>query len=252
MESAGKSAPQTRWHHNLGDSLTIVGLAVAVLTWAFAPNFYAKSVAVFIGMGLLIYLSYKSHFVRNWPDFCKHIGAILAFAVVLAAALLQLIPQWGEEHPKHQYTQTLPPSLEGQQKNQEATNPAARLTNAELRHAVKELSDNMRDFETDARQKTDALMSQPRFFVNGKPIDEVSWKRRVKQNAMFHAAEQTDFRKRYLPDAEAYKDEMLRRLNETRPNRETELVALQGDLEGTSPISDLADYLEWLSRRLPQ
>lgn len=54
------------------------------------------------------------------------------------------------------------------------------------------------------------------------------------------------------PEAEAYKDEMLRRLNERRPDREKGLVALQGDLEGTSPISDLADYLEWLSRRLPQ
>jgi hypothetical protein len=126
------------------------------------------------------------------------------------------------------------------------------ITNTELRQDVKELSDNMRDFETDARQKSKALMSQTRIFVNGQPTDEASWKERVKQNSMFHATEQTDFRKRYLPEAVAYKDEMLRRLNETRPDREKGLVALQGDLEGTSPISDLADYLEWLSRRLPQ
>lgn len=126
------------------------------------------------------------------------------------------------------------------------------LTNTELRQDVKELSDNMRNFETGARQASDGLMLQPTFSVNDKPIDEAVREKRAKQNALFHAAEQTDFRKRYLPEAEAYKDEMLRRLNETRPDREKGLVALQGDLEGTSPISDLADYLEWLSRRLPQ
>jgi len=71
------------------------------------------------------------------------------------------------------------------------------ITNTELRQDVKELSDNMRDFETDARQKSKALMSQTRIFVNGQPTDEASWKERVKQNSMFHATEQTDFRKRY-------------------------------------------------------
>jgi hypothetical protein len=87
-------------HHNLGDSLAIVGLAVAVITWALAPNFFAKSIAVLFGTGLLVYLSYKSHFVRSFPEGCKHMAAVATFLAVLTVALLQLIPQWKEEHYK--------------------------------------------------------------------------------------------------------------------------------------------------------
>jgi len=97
MDSPEPTLPSPK-HYNLGDSLAFLGLAIAVITWALAPNFLAKSIAVLFGMGLLVYLSYKSHFVKNFPKWCKHASAAAIFLVVLAVALLQLIPQWKEEH----------------------------------------------------------------------------------------------------------------------------------------------------------
>jgi hypothetical protein len=105
-----KRAPATKKHHNLGDSLAIIALVVAALTWAFAPNFIAKSVAVFFSTALLIYLSYRSYFVRDWPNWSRHIAAVIMLFAVPAVALLQLLPQWRAEHTGEVApTQSAPP-----------------------------------------------------------------------------------------------------------------------------------------------
>jgi len=85
-------------HHNLGDSLTIIGLVVAVLTWILAPNFWAKSIGVLACTAALVYLSFRSHFVRTFGLRIKSLIAAVAVVVVAIFALAQLLPQWKQEH----------------------------------------------------------------------------------------------------------------------------------------------------------
>jgi hypothetical protein len=126
------------------------------------------------------------------------------------------------------------------------------LTNDELRRKVKDLSDSMRVFELNTRQTMSALEYQPFPLKNGS-VDQDAFRSRMIQQGNLSAIEQTEFRQRYLADSVTYKSEMLRRLNEMPPDREKQVrFALQGFLAGPSPIADLADYLEWLSKQLPQ
>jgi len=61
---------------------------------------------------------------------------------------------------------------------------------------------------------------------------------------------ENEFRKQFLADALAYKEELLRRLKTVPPDQERQLPALQGNLTGLSPICDLGVYLESLAIQL--
>jgi hypothetical protein len=61
---------------------------------------------------------------------------------------------------------------------------------------------------------------------------------------------ENEFRKRFLADALAYREEMLRRLKTVPPDEERQLPALHGNLTGLSPICDFGVYLESLAIQL--
>ena len=60
-------------HHSVGETLSIIGLVAALLMWAFPPWFGLKVAAVPLAALGLIYLSHRSHFVRNQTVLSKNI-----------------------------------------------------------------------------------------------------------------------------------------------------------------------------------
>jgi len=68
----------------------------------------------------------------------------------------------------------------------------------------------------------------------------------------FHANEDTAFRNELLGQAVYARDSLLARLGNPVPTAQEhmKMLAFDGILAGPSPISDAADYLEQLARRL--
>jgi len=119
------SATDPSKHHNLGDSLTVLGLAVAAITWALVPNLLARAACVFVGLGILIYLAYRSHFVRNWRPWSKHVLSLVLVAGLLTLALFQLIPEWKRTKAATQSPPTNGTSSEKEKPQQNGSSVAA-------------------------------------------------------------------------------------------------------------------------------
>ena len=129
----------------------------------------------------------------------------------------------------------------------------AASSSGEIRSGVRDIVEKMRNFETEIKNSHTPFMSR----LLPHDISE-SERRRVwqedtenhvslmqKQNAVFNA----DIR----PSALAYRDEMRRRLGETsESNPDYKDLALEhGLLAGINPVSNAANYLEELARKLP-
>jgi len=85
--------PMPPEHRNSGDTLGIVGLSVAVLTWALVPSPVAKLVAVMVGAALLVYLAHKGSFAARWSRSKKLFVSIATASTILVLAGFQLVPQ---------------------------------------------------------------------------------------------------------------------------------------------------------------
>jgi hypothetical protein len=81
-------------NHGFVDTLTILGLAVTLLAWAFIPGIIVKAMAIIASAVLLAYLSYHSHFTRNFSQKKQHILAVILVVIVLAAGVIQLRGDW--------------------------------------------------------------------------------------------------------------------------------------------------------------
>jgi hypothetical protein len=108
------------------------------------------------------------------------------------------------------------------------------LTNADIREGVKMLTDRLRRYEADRKS------SAPQAFELD-PIGRSLEHRRVTEITFL-----TDLR----PAAIAMCHELWRRL-EMPPAFHGLPVAFHGMLAGVNPMTELADYLEKLARRLP-
>jgi hypothetical protein len=91
--------PEPTKSHNLGDSLAILTLVIALLCWAFVPTIIGKALAVAASVAILVYLAYKSHFTRNFSRVQQHIMAgLIAFGLIVFATI-QLHKEWKAAHP---------------------------------------------------------------------------------------------------------------------------------------------------------
>jgi hypothetical protein len=67
-------------HHNSGDSIGYLGFAVAVILWVVSPGVMTRALAIVLAVGVLVYLCYRAHWVRNMEMKWRH---VLAGAVVV-------------------------------------------------------------------------------------------------------------------------------------------------------------------------
>lgn len=84
--------------HNLGDSLAIFGVAMAVICWALVPTIIEKGIALIFAASLCIYLGYRSHWVKGLRKRIQHAIAIFCMVVILGGGGWQLYSQYEEEH----------------------------------------------------------------------------------------------------------------------------------------------------------
>jgi hypothetical protein len=84
--------------HTLGDTISILGIALSLLLWAVCPTLYARAGALTLVVALSIYLAHRSHFTRAWSNRKKLWAASIAACSIVALSCAQLVPQWKSEH----------------------------------------------------------------------------------------------------------------------------------------------------------
>jgi len=114
-----------------------------------------------------------------------------------------------------------------------------RLSDIQLAEAAFSLAPEMRGLENQYKIRFDGLISQ-----------KMEWADQTRALTDLHHQENLEFRNKYLGKAVYLRDEMERRLYYTRSQEESQLIAFDGGIAGPTPISDAADYLEKLARRL--
>lgn len=131
--------------------------------------------------------------------------------------------------------------------------PDPALSNAELSRQAIALAVEMRDFETEHRNRDWEISEYERDRVRSAREKEkdLFWRQYANNSIRRSNEHQNRFRQRYLGKAVHLRDEMLRRV-QPPPNFDSHrLIAFDGMLAGPSPVSDAADYLEQLARSLP-
>lgn len=132
--------------------------------------------------------------------------------------------------------------------------PDPTISNAELSRQAIALATEMRDFETESRNRGWEISEYEREKVSNAATEREKniFRRQFTNNLLRRSNEhQNQFRQRYLGKAVHLRDEMLRRV-EHPPNLDSRrLIAFDGILAGPSPVSDAADYLDQLARNLP-
>jgi hypothetical protein len=134
-----------------------------------------------------------------------------------------------------------------------ATKNISQLSNEQLRSRVSELAAAMRTFEAGYKD-TQAQEAVPRILPPDTPQEQrqAAWNARMSRMTSHSMAAQSQFRIQFLPQALALREALCNKLG-IMPPYQTGRVALDvGMMAGVSPVSDAADYLESLARRLPR
>jgi len=84
--------------HNLGDSLGMVGLVVALIVWVLVPTLVVKVIVLVFASAGAGYLVHKSHWTGFWSPRRRHLTVVVIVAVLLAWGGWQLMGQWVNEH----------------------------------------------------------------------------------------------------------------------------------------------------------
>lgn len=183
--------------------------------------------------GLLLFISVvQAELVRKWVT----LSPVMSYIVVIAlGCLIGGVTAWV--------------ALRLAQKQ-----PDPALSNAELSRQAIALATEMRDFETEFRNRGWEISEYEREKVRNAATEReknIFW-RQFTNNLLRRSNEHNNqFRQRYLGRAVHLRDEMLRRV-EHPPNFDSHrLIAFDGMLAGPSPVSDAADYLDQLARNLP-
>jgi hypothetical protein len=129
----------------------------------------------------------------------------------------------------------------------------SRLPNEQIRRRVADLATAMRIFEGGRRSANAAELIDRLPPSATREQRHAAWTEQTTRMLTRSAEEQTQFRIQFLPQALALREAMLNRLGIMPPYPpQPRVVALDfGMLAGVSPISDAANYLEELARRLP-
>lgn len=97
--------------HNLGDSLAIVGIVLAILCWIFVPTLPAKLIALAVCVAAVIYLSYRSHWTRNISKNRRSLIAIVFALFIVGVGGRQLYFQY-YIHPSLSFKAFVTPSYQ--------------------------------------------------------------------------------------------------------------------------------------------
>jgi hypothetical protein len=128
--------------------------------------------------------------------------------------------------------------------------PMKMMDDQRLRSRVAALSHAMCDFEH--KFQSDELernLNHPPV-VGTQEVVKRQWQTEANLWQRRYEDYENEFRKRFLADALAYREEVLRRLRTVPPDEERQIPALHGNLTGPSPICDLGVYLESLAVQL--
>lgn len=129
----------------------------------------------------------------------------------------------------------------------------SQLSNIQLRQRVSDLTARMRTFEAGIKESQMKELSS-RSPANLSPEQrQTEWNAYTARMLSQSAEAQAQFRSQFLPQALALREAISTRVGILQPySSDPKTVALDyGMLAGVSPISDAADYLESLARRLP-
>ena len=121
-----------------------------------------------------------------------------------------------------------------------------------LKEGTMQLAEEMRSFEagTDKEFVTTLLTTPPAAGQTEEQIEE-ALDLQSKELVQRHILTWRTYRDRFYRPARAFRDELRKRLGIRNPNNEPAIPALdQAILTGANPISEAADYLVALARRL--
>jgi hypothetical protein len=123
-----------------------------------------------------------------------------------------------------------------------------------LRDQIVSFAKELRNFDGNLRQHDYEQEIADSNSIRSLPRDQqaTEWNRQVNASVQRKINEETDVKNRYFVQAQEYEQELLRRLGISTPQRpeRASVLAYNGSMAGVSPISELADYLEGLARRL--
>jgi len=215
-----------------GSVLGIIGIALA-LVFTFVPMRVPKHLTqagVALGMLLAaVALAVSAAQVRNLTEGIRR----LARSTVLSNALVPQSP-----------ASTIPQSPAA------ATEPLKTMGDQQVRSRVTTLAHAMCDFEHKFQSdELERKLTRPPVTGNQGEMER-QWQAEANSWQRRYGDYENEFRKRFLADALAYREELLRRLNTTPPDEERQMLALHGNLAGASPICDLGVYLESLAIQL--
>jgi hypothetical protein len=243
----------------LSDIFTAVMTALGV---RLSPSSVFWDIVIFVGIPAVAYSLIRGAVrlvrqgkVKVQPWHLITFGS-LAAAVCIAAVLFGLA--WQHYWPSgfglsSQTLAALGPMTPPPQAPPEYVEAVRKFTRAELQSRVADFATALRTFETgynNARTRE--------LFADGEPLpktDEQRLKRWQAQSAKSIerlAQGQTEFRARFLPEALALREELLRRQGVFSPFKQDRATRIldTGTLAGPNPLSDLAAYLEGLARSL--
>lgn len=124
------------------------------------------------------------------------------------------------------------------------------LTNMKLRNEAIDLANNMRVFEANYHGVSRSLSTNlPRSATEDQR--HAQWESDLKKDHQRRAAYETEFKTRFRPLAVAIRHEIARRLGIFPPYDNPDIVLDKGMLAGPSPVSEAADLIDELARRLP-
>jgi hypothetical protein len=128
--------------------------------------------------------------------------------------------------------------------------PMKRMSDQGLRSRVAALTQQMCDFEHKFySDELERAVNRPPLIGPQREMER-QWQAEADLWQRRYGDYKNEFRKRFLADALAYREELLRRLKIVPPDLERQIPALHGELIGSSPVCDLGVYLQSLAIQL--
>jgi len=125
------------------------------------------------------------------------------------------------------------------------------FTNEQLSNAAISLAEKMRNFEMQNQQERTDREKKWRILPKATKEEETKrFQERLAEEDKYMAKYVAEFKNRFLGEAVYLKDELLKRLPQEPKPKQFQVVAFDGYLVGPYPVSEAANYLELLARKL--